>query len=67
MKPKMHTTITVDYPPKPHQLFKIGWNAYLDGRPLDANATADERRGWNAANKAEAETLTPGYANSMNW
>jgi hypothetical protein len=67
MRSLMHETIIVNNPPKPSQLYRLGWNAYYDGMSLDSLATESERRGWKAANRAEAEAATAGYAESMGW
>lgn len=63
----MHETLIVNSPPTPAQLRRMGWNAYGRGESLDTLTTDAERRGWMSANKAHAETLTDGYAESMVW
>lgn len=67
MLPQMHATIIVDCPPKPGQLYRLGWNRFFDGLSRTTCENDHERRGWDAANRACAETLTPGYAESMSW
>lgn len=64
--PQMHSTIIVDNPPKPRQLYQLGWNHYLDGVSRDTCDTDHERRGWDAANRAEAAAAS-GYDKHMGW
>lgn len=37
----------------------VGFNAYMDGVPLE-EVTEKQRKGWLAANKAEAHATMPG-------
>lgn len=62
-----HTTVIVNNPPRPSQLYRLGWNAYFDGCSRDTLATEDERRGWNAANRSDAESRIAGYADRVGW
>ena len=43
----------------------IGYALYMAHQPLSACQSADQRRGWLAANAAEAECATAGYADRM--
>jgi len=62
-----YQTVVVNATPTPAQLYRLGWNAYLSGLSYATLATADERRGWMSANKAEAACNTPAYDESMVW
>jgi hypothetical protein len=44
----------------PTQLYRLGWNAYLNGVAYQLLETDAEKRGYMAANKAEAAAVT-GY------
>lgn len=48
--------------PTPRQSYNAGFNAYCDMRPLSDMTDENMRRGWLAANKAEAEASVDGYA-----
>ena len=67
MLPQLYSTVIVDYPPKPRQLYQLGWNRFCDGMSRATCENDHERRGWDAASRAAAEALTPGYAESMGW
>lgn len=67
MSVQSYTTVTVSNPPKASELYKLGWNAFCNGLPYSSLQTADEKRGYHAASKRQAEYLTPGYADSMQW
>lgn len=41
--------------------YSEGWDAYAAGRPIDDCTTDDARRGWWAANAAEAACLVVDY------
>lgn len=41
--------------------YRIGWNKYASGRPLSACTNEEQRRGWNAANRAQAAAETAMY------
>lgn len=51
--PQMYTTLIVDNPPKPGQLYRVGWNAYCEGTQYETLTNEHERRGWKAAHRAE--------------
>ena len=48
--------------PSPRLCWAAGWDAYVRRRPYTAMVDEHMRRGWLAANAAEAGMLTPGYA-----
>jgi hypothetical protein len=62
-----YETLIVSNPPKPSELYRLGWNAYCNGLPYAELTTDAEKRGYMAANRSQAETLTDGYAQSMRW
>lgn len=67
MSIQSYETVEVSNPPKASELYKLGWNAYLNGDNPDTLTTADEKRGWKAASRAEGEYLTGNYAKNMRW
>lgn len=42
--------------------FAVGYALYMAHQPISACQSIDQRRGWLAANAAEGEYVTPGYA-----
>jgi len=40
----------------------VGYSLYIGRQPITACQSDDQRRGWLAANRAEGEYVTPGYA-----
>lgn len=59
-----YQTVVVNANPTPAQLYRLGWNAYCNGLPYAQLATDAEKRGYMAANKAEAAAVT-GYDNEV--
>jgi hypothetical protein len=47
--------------------FEVGYALYLAGLKITHCQSADQRRGWLAANAAEGEYVTPGYAQNRGW
>jgi Zn ribbon nucleic-acid-binding protein len=45
--------------------FRIGYQLYIARQPISACQTANQVAGWLAANRAEAECATAGYADRM--
>lgn len=46
----------------PQRFYQVGYALYIARQPLTACQNADMRRGWLAANAAEGEYVTAGYA-----
>lgn len=44
------------------KFYNVGYALYVAGQPYSACHNADMRRGYLAANAAEGEYVTPGYA-----
>lgn len=42
--------------------YQVGYSLYLHRQPLTACQNEQQRRGWLAANAAEGEYVTAGYA-----
>jgi hypothetical protein len=42
--------------------FAVGYQLYIARQPFSACQHPDQKRGWLAANAAEGEYVTPGYA-----
>ena len=51
----------------PQKHYRIGYELYLANQPFSACQTDGQRRGWLAANAAEAEAGVAGYAQSRGW
>jgi Zn ribbon nucleic-acid-binding protein len=47
--------------------YRIGYELYIARQPISACKTANQVAGWLAANAAEAECATAGYADRMGW
>ena len=45
----------------PQKHFQVGYALYMGNQPISACHNDDQRRGWLAANRAEAECATAGY------
>jgi len=46
----------------PQKHFQVGYALYMGRQPIASCQNDDQRRGWLAANRAEGEYVTPGYA-----
>jgi len=51
----------------PQKHYRIGYELYIARQPIAACQNADQRRGYLAANAAEGEYVTPGYAQKAGW
>jgi hypothetical protein len=47
--------------------YQVGYALYIARQPYAACQSAGQRRGWLAANAAEGEYVTPGYAQKMGY
>lgn len=65
MKQQKRTT-TTRITETPADLYWAGYDAYCNRLPLEYCHSDEERRGWNAANSAEAAAIT-GYDKFMGW
>lgn len=49
------------------KFYNVGWALYVAGQPYSACHNADMRRGYLAANRAEAECAIAGFADKVGW
>lgn len=47
--------------------FSVGYELYIARQPITACQNVDQRRGYLAANRAEAECAIAGFADKVGW
>lgn len=47
--------------------FDVGYALYLANLGIEHCQNEQQRRGWLSANRSEAESATPGYAQRRGW